>query len=634
LEKIATMWMQDRGDARSGAKYILDELPYGYALFERPRANGRPDKYLFGHPAHKFFDSPNRFYPHFKHLMENAGNNIGCPCTVCDPRGGILPGKSGFTSGHFKVTTSSSGSDIGKGSHPNLQQFVHDDKVRNKPKGRPKLREVGVDATHIDEEGTPDVYRNLIDKLKRYGTLDETIEEPLSLDWRAEQTIILNSLATMQRNPQWIPRVGDIVLYVRNVPKGFGIYRNVGTGEYELRDKSDSKRIAITWEAGLVGEAPLTTDNPSDEEAWCVSQSGVRMEPIPSVNGADKSLSKQYTYVAVEHTRPFFLWEEYVGQKRKENRHQTIQNAFTVAATMSLVGKHRFQGTWPKAQIFCHAIYVGSELIATGDTVRLMPKTVDNHRPVITDVFVVKTIRVKLSKLDHSSTNDYDNGRPYDLEVWVYGSAYTTIASRSNKEWQSDSNSDVPKAANGYGDWYPLHSPTKELAIPFSRVIGRLHEFDSLKLWTPEPDLDSGRDGVLDARDYSSKNDKRIVSNIGASWFWGDSRADSLDLETVNGIDVGKNDVDRDPKEWRRVLKNTIARAEPEASDCKRRLAVHSLRGFMAQESSEGSASGNTMTNNNKRRVIEMSEDEEELYQTRIVTDVPYKKHKVQVVID
>ena len=301
---------------------------------------------------------------------------------------------------------------------------------------------------------------------------------------------------------------------------------------------------------------------------------------------------------------------------------------------MSLVGKHRFQGSWPKAQIFCHAIYVGSELIATGDTVRLMPKTVDNRRPVITDVLVVKTIRVKLSKLDHSSTNDYDNGRPYDLEVWVYGSAFTTVASRSNKEWQSDSNSDVPKAANGYGDWYPLHLPTKELAVPFSRVIGRLHEFDSLKLWTPEPDLDSGRDGVLDARDYSSKNDKRIVSNIGASWFWGDSRADSLDLETVNGIDVGKNDVDRDPKEWRRVLKNTIARAEPEASDCKRRLAVHSLRGFMAQESSEGSASGNTMTNNNKRRVIEMSEDEEELYQTRIVTDVPYKKHKVQVVID
>ena len=642
LEKVATMWMQDRGDARPGVKYILEGLPQGYVLFERPRANGSLDKYLFGHPAHKFFDSPNRFYPHFKHLMENAGSNIGCPCTVCDPRGGILPGRHASTSEHFAVKGKSNESSSLKGNH---HSYRNSDKAPSKPMGRPKLLGAGTDPANVDDEGTPDVYRNLINKLRRHGTLDEVIHEPFSLDWRAEQEIIPNTLRTLQRNPQWIPRVGEVLLYIRNVPEGFRIFQDTATGEYELRasEKSNNKKMAIVWEAGLVGEAPAVADDASngDGKMWCVSQSGVRIEPIPGVNGTDKSLSKRYTYVAVEHTRPFFLWGDYIGQIKRENRHPTIQNAFTVAATMSLVGKHRFQGTWPNAQIFCHAIFIGSELIATGDTVRLAPKTVDNTH-YVTDVLVVKTIRVKLSNLDHSSSNDYDGGRPYNLEIWVYGSAYTTEVSRSNKQWLGKNN-EVPKAADGYGDWYPLHPPTKELAIPFSRIIGRLYEYDFLEWWVNEPDLDSGREGVLDARNFSAKNDERILSNSGTSWFWGDSRADSLDLYTINGVDVGKNDVDRDPKEWRRKVKSLSAEAGLGASDCNPTVGVRSLKGFMATETtcplrtrlpSEGSTSGNPLMINSKRRIIETSEDGQELHKTRVVTTVPPKKHRVQVVID
>lgn len=653
LEKTATKWMQDRGEARPGVKYILEALPHGYALYERPRANGRPDKYLFGHPGHKFFDSPNRFYPHFKHLMENGGSNIGCPCTVCDPRGGVLPGKSA-TSGHFNSSSASSRKGSSSSGRPSISLVKPNLSSVNKPApevlyksvGRPKLKGVGMDSAHVDEEGTPDVYRNLIDKLKRHGTLDEMIREPLSLDWRAEQKVIPALLEKLKRDPQWIPRVGDFVLYVRDVPEDACIHYDEEVCEYQIRVAHEVRSKTPIWEVGLVGQGPADAPDGSAGTQWYVSQSGVRVEPLPSPNDTVKSLSKQYTYVPVEHTRPFFLWEEYVGQLRKEERHPTIENAFTVAASMSLMGKYRFTGTWPEAQILCHAIYIGSELIAVGDTVRLTPKASD-HSVAITDILVVKSIRLKLSDLDKASANDNDGGRPYGLAVWVYGSAFTTVASRSNKEW-FDTN--VPTLAAGYGKFWPLHPSDKELAVPFSRILGRLYEHDMMQAWLPDSDLDSGHDGVLDARKFSSKHDKRIVSRPGTSWYWADSRADALDLHTINGVDVSKHDEGRNPKEWRKKIKGAEAAADAErgTADNKPATVFRNLRGFMPPGSigslplrpqslpCEDGDSQTFKAIGTKRRVIDVSDggEDEIIRQTQIVTGMPHKKHKIQVVID
>lgn len=649
LERVGLQWMQDRNETKPGIKYVLERLPVGYTLYQRPRANGTKDKYLFGHPNHKYFDSPNRFYPHFKHLIENSGDSIGCPCTICDPRGGVLPGKPPSTSVHFSKSSSSvsgtssrriSGATSFKETIASSQPVLGNNAVASTklPLGRPKVTLAGMDATRVDEEGTPDIYRNLIDKLKRHGKLDESIKEPLSLDWRAEQEVIPDFLKKLRRDPQWIPRVGDILLYVRNVPEGFQIAQGPRTSEHLLYEpRSNTFGEKPVWEAGLVSQAPA--ESAEGENQWYVSQAGVRMEPVPNSNDTNKSLSKRYTYVLVEHTRPFFLWEDFIGCVPRNERHPTIQNAFTVSATMSLMGKHRFHGTWPTAYIHCHAIYVGSELIAVGDTVRLAPKAGD-YENVITDVLVVKTIRLRLCNLDSASTNDYDEGRPYNSEVWIYGSGYTTTASRSSKEWLSENNIEMPKSASGYGAWYPLHPPNKELAVPFSRIIGRLYEHDALESWIPDPDLDSGRDSVLDARYFASKNDKRIVSNVGTNWFWADSRADALDLHTINGLDVGKHDIQRDPKDWRKSIK-TI---EAGAAFSDRRPAPHNdvrnPRGFLApgtrmQDEKSSTSSSSAMTGS-KRRVVEVSDDDEEEIrrQTRIVTDVPYKRTKVQVIVD
>jgi hypothetical protein len=96
LEKLGDQWMAAKGEARPGVKYILESLPAGYTLWQRPRGSNAQhvDKYLYGHPSQKQFDSSNRFFPHFEYLMANSGNNIGCPCTVCSGSSGVLPGVS------------------------------------------------------------------------------------------------------------------------------------------------------------------------------------------------------------------------------------------------------------------------------------------------------------------------------------------------------------------------------------------------------------------------------------------------------------------------------------------------------------------------------------------------------------
>ncbi|KKY19852.1 putative transcription-silencing protein clr2 [Diplodia seriata] len=55
------------------------------------------------------------------------------------------------------------------------------------------------------------------------------------------------------------------------------------------------------------------------------------------------------------------------------------------------------------------------------------------------------------------------------------------------------------------------------------------------------------------ARHYSSQEYSKIEK--GKTWFWGDSRVEALDLATVNGQEVGKNDKTRDPKTWRKLIK-------------------------------------------------------------------------------
>lgn len=491
--------------------------------------------------------------------MVNGGESIGCPCTVCNAKGGTIPSLRAFSS----LKTGSASGDL---EPPTL-------KIRTSHKGRPKVIDPGMDVSRVDEEGTPDVYRHLIDKLRKQETVDEAITEPLSMDWRAEQEILSKRLQELRDRPQVLPRIGEIVLYVRELPEGVEICFDNRSREFKLRNREAGVYIGFpAWEAGILSQTPAEITGIADlvlesKKEMNVSYSGVRIEPLPSPNNPDKSISKRYKYVPLHHTRPFVFWKDFVRQIPEDEWHPTIRNALTVMASISLMGKYRFRGKWPEAQIYCHGLYLGSELLVVGDTIRLVPKT---DGLCCTEVLTIKSIRLKLSNLDLASSNDYDEGRPYNSSVQIFGKAYTTDAGRSSKEWLSSENPlpEVLKKYTSRDTWHPLHPPTKEMQIPMTRVLGRLFESEAMTLWHPAlapspangtsartllpPDLSKGLVGLQEARAFARANDERIVRSFGSTWYWGDTRAEALDLHTVNGLELSKFDNGRDPREWRR----------------------------------------------------------------------------------
>ncbi|EUC34578.1 hypothetical protein COCCADRAFT_93167 [Bipolaris zeicola 26-R-13] len=660
LEKIGQLWMEQCGSAQSGVHYILEALPTGYTMWQRPRPSDPKcfDKYLFGHPSHKKFDSPNRFFPHFGYLMNNGGNSIGCPCTVCrgPPRAMSNSSRPRSSASSSNVSASASFSSRPNSAHRVQATPVPPLVIISQPaaQGRPKKLSPGLDMTRTDQNGTPDIYRNLVEKLRSHKCIDQPIQEPLSPDWRAEQESIPKLLQTLRSQDQWIPRNGDIIMFIRHLADGVAVTRHDITNELCLYDEQTDEFLDVPrWEAGLVTEVAQTPttdllDSTKNSNGSC---SDMRVELIPHPNNPDKSLSKRYKYISLRQSRPFFLWKELLNHVDQDLWHPSIKNALALTSTLSLVGKHRFRGTWPEATIYCHGIFVGSEILAVGDTVRLLPTKSD--QAVCTDIMSIKSIRLKWSNLDKASTNDYDEGRPFNSAIWLYGCAYTSDASRSDKRWVSDA--PIPRAAQDYGDFYPLHPPDKELAIPYARVAGRLHErnamaqllgYDSDDIVTLS--LDLGRRALIDARAFSRKDNERISQTADATWYWGDDRAEALGLRTINGLDVSRFNQEHDVKALRkqyRILDAANAN-EDESEDVEPSLDNAfggRLQRFMAPTlpvwAAKPRESGHNKHDGKKRgRVVDLEDDfEDEIRQhTQVINrQVPsVKKTKVMVVID
>jgi hypothetical protein len=539
-----------------------------------------------------------------------------------------------------------------------------------------------MDTSRVDEEGTPDVYRNLINKLKKSNILDEDIHEPLSMDWRVEQEALPKLKAQLATNPKWVPRCGEIVLFVRNFPKeNVAISRDRQTGHFKLYDEETKTFVGYpTWEAGYVAQVPseveeIRLDDLVDDsgKAWGVTYTGLRVEALPDPNSEDKVLSKRYALVPLHRVRPFAFYKEFLEHLAEDEWHPTIKNALTTMSSFVVLDKHRFQGKWPEAWLYCYGVYLGSELLAVGDAVRLLPK---QGSASCTDIMVIKSIRMQFTNLHLASENDYDEGRPYNTSLFVFGKGYTTDQTRSSKQWL-DPDERVPAVTRGYGPWHPLQSPEKELMVPFSRLLGRLYEAEAMTLWLPSltdkdgalsrRNIDQGREGLLEGRAFARTHDKRIVNNFGSTWFWADSRVEALDLHTVNGFEVGKYAADRDPATLRSHAKKLekASIAEKLAEEKTGAEGQRNLRGFMAptqtqhanlpvragsarlseERSGSGSGSGVTRTttagdsrSGSKKRtkmVIDLSDDEEGGQNKRQVVDkgVMVRKGKAMVVI-
>ena len=621
LERIATdKWIHDLGGPQPGITYRLNKLPNGYAGFQRQRPNNNHiDRYIYGHPNGQF-RSLNEFYPHFKHLMD-TGSPDGCKCKNCMSGNGKkrVTGSKAVESGNDSEVSGAQGERSRyfpgparpKQPTPRKQGSLEPQGQLISPfapKARPLQTELSDSETTkplkrklVDDEGVPDIYESMIDKLKAAGredSVDVPIEERMSPDWRTGNAMSKALLEQLRQLPRYVPRPGEVVLFVRSLKDGEAITWDKSTRTFRLLEQTSGTWLAqARWEAGVVTqmakEAISDRDLITDEDKeQAVNQSGFRVEPLSEPGSTQKPFSKQHKYVPLHAIRPFCLWKECLNGVPQEEWHPTVKNALTVSSSFCVIGRHRFKGVWPNATVFARGVYIGPELIVVGDTVRLTPRKSEQRADNVTDIMVVTAIRLRFVKMDmeDDGMSPVPARLPYQTCLHFSGRVYTLDPTRSfdgvGKVPIDPHSGIIPTGLSAFGQWYHYLDPKKpsgRVELPYTRILGRCFEDVAPKAWFGDrPDmppsssfqavntkpaivraddnteLTRGLQGTIEARNYSLQNDKRIKSQEGKTWFWADTRVEQLDLHEVNNRDVGGKSTERSKAQltkWRAALK-------------------------------------------------------------------------------
>ncbi|KAK3071177.1 hypothetical protein LTR53_009088, partial [Teratosphaeriaceae sp. CCFEE 6253] len=192
LDRIGTEWAKHLGRPMTGNTYRIDKLPHGYAGYEKARGGEgkHVDRYIYGHERGPARSMPD-FMPHFNYLMDQ-GTATGCTCKLC------AVGSRASTARQSGVGSAKGGSPAQQSPHfgQSTQSRAATSKARplaGKPQKASRSAvshssKEGMRTEQVDEEGTPDALRLLLDKLQAGGTegkVDEPIVESMSPDWRA-----------------------------------------------------------------------------------------------------------------------------------------------------------------------------------------------------------------------------------------------------------------------------------------------------------------------------------------------------------------------------------------------------------------------------------------------------------------
>ncbi|CAG8241268.1 unnamed protein product [Penicillium salamii] len=544
--KLATYWLKEMGSLEDGASYTLDKLPEGYCLFEKPNMKNQRqfNPALFGHPSGRFFVSPNNFLEHFLSLI---GSTLGtCKCSPCQSMSTAISGQA---------------------------------RPGRKPGRPPRTSEQPNSRLPGDEDG-PDYWKILVIKLKHQGQVDEEIKQSSNIDWFLTNEDLSDYFMKLVIDPAYVPRRGEIVLWIWSDLDGC-LLLNPATGAIEVFGDDNQWHGPPEWRAGVVTQTPTDevhmvdiVDNEATSQE--LSNSGFRVETLPDPLGKDKSYSRQYSYVPLRRIKPFNSWQNFLGALQREDVHPSIENAMTVMSSMSLVHKFHAKGQFPSLSISCKGIFIGAELLAVHDTIRLKPQGYKyNQYKVhgtgkVTDVMVIETITLELS---NCVDNPDDAQLAQQYTALLTGKAFTTNPDRSicggpfakidSKPLSSEEATATFRQVgmSDYGPWYPL-ADGKTCSVSPHHVIGRCYEPLAAELMFGKHTFGYDLSSVMEGRNYSEQVDHRMP--VGHTWFWGDSRVETLGLTEINGVECGVSASQREtPEQWQALLK--IARGEGNA---------------------------------------------------------------------
>jgi hypothetical protein len=427
----------------------------------------------------------------------------------------------------------------------------------------------------MDPEGTPDVFRTAVLKLKEKGTVDGPIAENQSMDWRAETKALREHFVRLGLQGAYIPRAGEVVLWLPQMD-----------GEVMYDDESNMLRFYSVeekrflgvpeWRAGTVGQTPEENVVLEDliepmPKKMAVNYSGFRVETFPDPNGDDKSASLHYKYIHLGNMRPFYSWSIFLHGIDQQKWHPSIKHAMTVMSSISLVDKYYFKGTWPDASIYCRGLFLGPEILIVGDAVRLKPKgaTLDEELPEVTDVMVIDRIEFRLisciddvkSPLLAEKHAVRIRGKVYSLSPERAYRAPGEVGPPTPLNQDEVVNSFQQVGMNGYGPWYPVQKSGNSVYVSQDMIIGRCYEPIAMKLLFNDKSLGLDLHGMLASRLWSRQTDNRMRD--GQDWFWGDYRTQTLAIDSLNGEDVARYSDARNPKMWKGILAIIDGKAAP-----------------------------------------------------------------------
>ena len=370
-------------------------------------------------------------------------------------------------------------------------------------------------------------------------------EEEGESEWLAEREVISDWKKNITGQPAFVPRIGEIVLF---------------------RIDSNNR-----WRAGLVTQLPKEPVVNDDfwKEAETITGPNIsrfRLETLQNPNlQIAKRLPQDCHYVPMHRTRPFHLWKEVLGDKSTEY-HISIWNALTAMANFSMTDYHHVEGTWPDVTILCRGMFIGAELLISGDLIRLQLGVDDDE--LVPDIMVVDHFLIRYHQLKESEDGSVDGSSAGHISIAVVGKAFTVEGSGGDHMVDLTSpelerlHSKLRETMEDFEPWFCQRDGARtdgNYEAPLDAVAGRIYEEYALKYWFPElqPDdpanIEMGMIGFYEARDYSTKHYELILNTSQRLW-WGNNRAHALNLNSFNGFEIEAYADRRNEMDWYHAL--------------------------------------------------------------------------------
>lgn len=426
----------------------------------------------------------------------------------------------------------------------------------------------------------PDYWRAWIIQMKNNfpDPVEIEVNQPLNKNWVFGKDLLDSCFLQLGLDATFVPRKGETVLWTREIDGT--LEWNGDTRTYQVLGYDGTWKGTPQWQAGIIAQTPVPDDKDiypadirdltSEDSLANVTNTGFRVECLPDPIDDDKSFSKHASYVPLKCIKPMNSWEIFLDKVPREKWHPTVEFALTSTSSFSLLHHQWFRGTWPNARVHSKGIWVGHELLAVKDTIRLKPFLLtledlgdpDKDYRQVTDVMTIKDIWLEWTDcIDDPDAEGYAK----KATVWIQGQVYTLDKDRlsrptlfGDQPLEKLTDHEVDSAFNQvgmseYGDWYRMNGGNTCQITP-GLVLGRCYEPVPTKIHFGSFDLDYDLQSVLKAREYSSQVDKRIPE--GNTWFFGDNRVETLGLAELNGIEVGPAaEVNQQPERWVSILK-------------------------------------------------------------------------------